>query len=532
MLQRPQVPAWEADQPIAALGFLVLAPYLAALDLTAWVTEHPWAEPHRFAPITVLLAWVLAFLLGYRSAEATKMGPRPEWGWVIGAGHYPHPDTLRSLTQPWADTTEGDATLGAHCGPRYLAIFPETPAIVYLDGHFIPYTGSLATPGKGYSTLRRIPLPGPHQTWAHDAHGHPPWVEQGDGDASFCAAIVRISTRVKAWYPEQRLLVAYDRGGVSTETAAALVAEGIDFICYGKTRAVPATLAWTPTRILRAGEEKDYEIAEHQRSWGDLDAVREIWVRDGTATFPVLTSATRPSAVEALQVLWGRWRQENRFKLGVQDYGLNHFGDRVLIEQPDHPIANPRRARIARDLDRVEAYLGRLRRRHPDPTGRDALGPEAPKQARTRWTQLQQQRTALSAALDAEPKTLPFAEVVPAERRKTFFRRRKAFQDACRVMAMNGEYWLRTQLVQYYPNPRHERALARWLVGASGWVHQDDRTLHITLVRPARPRWAQAIAEFLAALNAQDPRYPANPAYRLVFALQPPRRLKRSRSRP
>ena len=165
-------------------------------------------------------------------------------------------------------------------------------------------------------------------------------------------------------------------------------------------------------------------------------------------------------------------------------------------------------------------------------TSEYTLGPEAPKQARTRWTQLQQQRTALSAALDAEPKTVPFAEVVPAERRKIFFRRRKAFQDACRVTAMNGEYWLRTQLVQYYPNPRHERALARWLVGTSGWVHQDDRTLHITLVRPARPRWAQVIAEFLAALNAQDPRYPANPACRLVFALQPPRRLKRSRSRP
>ena len=97
---------------------------------------------------------------------------------------------------------------------------------------------------------------------------------------------------------------------------------------------------------------------------------------------------------------------------------------------------------------------------------------------------------------------------------------------------MNGEYWLRTQLVQYYPNPRHERALARWLLGASGWVRQDGQTLHITLARPVRPRWAQAIAEVLDALNAQDPRYPANPAYRLVFALQPPRRLKRSRSSP
>ena len=115
-----EIPAWDPEQPIAALGFLVLAPYLAALNLHAWLTEHPWLEPHRFAPMTVLLAWVLAFLLGYRSAEATKMGPRPDWGWGIGAGHYPHPDTLRTLTHAWTDAAEGGATLVAHCGPRYL----------------------------------------------------------------------------------------------------------------------------------------------------------------------------------------------------------------------------------------------------------------------------------------------------------------------------------------------------------------------------------------------------------------------------
>ena len=61
---------------VAAAGFLVLAPYLAHLALSDWTTAHPWHSPHQFRPMTILLAWILAFLLGSRSAEATKLGPR------------------------------------------------------------------------------------------------------------------------------------------------------------------------------------------------------------------------------------------------------------------------------------------------------------------------------------------------------------------------------------------------------------------------------------------------------------------------
>ena len=135
---------------VAAAGFLVLAPYLAHLALSDWTTAHPWRSPHQFSPMTILLAWILAFLLGSRSAEATKLGPRVEWGWVIGASHYPHPDTLRAISHEWAQAHLGP-DLAAHCGPRYLDLFPDAPALVYLDGHFIPYSGHAAAASFGDS---------------------------------------------------------------------------------------------------------------------------------------------------------------------------------------------------------------------------------------------------------------------------------------------------------------------------------------------------------------------------------------------
>ena len=49
---------------------------------------------------------------------------------------------------------------------------------------------------------------------------------------------------------------------------------------------------------------------------------------------------------------------------------------------------------------------------------------------------------------------------------------------------------------------------------------QEGQTLHITLVRPARPR-LQVVTDLLARPNPQDLECAANPAYRLRFSLQP-----------
>lgn len=40
---------------------------------------------------------------------------------------------------------------------------------MYLDGHFIPYSGHAAYAGRGHSTLRHLVIPGHEQFWAHDS---------------------------------------------------------------------------------------------------------------------------------------------------------------------------------------------------------------------------------------------------------------------------------------------------------------------------------------------------------------------------
>ena len=361
----PDLPALPSDQSVVAAGFLVLAPYFTQLGLGEWTAAHPWTEDHQFAPLAILLAWILAFLLGACSAEATKLAPREDWGWVIG--------------------TEFGGPLWA----AIFGLFPEAPALIYLDGHFVPYSGHAAYPGRGYSTLKRLVIPGHEQFWVHDGQGHPLWVDEAAGDASFYTAIQRISERVQAWHTG-RLLVVYDRGGVSEDTARYLVEHDMDFLCYGKARTVPKTVEWSEITLVRGGKERAYQIGEHLRSWGKLSAVREIWVQDGTRTFPVLTSQADRSPGDLLLALWGRWQQENSFKLLVQDYGLNRFGDRDTTPLDNRPMVNPERTRLARQLAQLDQKLGGLRRRYP-PTAEapEVLPATAPKIAHTRWAQLQ-----------------------------------------------------------------------------------------------------------------------------------------------
>ena len=131
--------------------------------------------------------------------------------------------------------------------------------------------------------------------------------------------------------------------------------------------------------------------------------------------------------------------------------------------------------------------------------------------------------TAVVAAYEAAPETVPLWDLVPEDRRRAFTFHNKAFQDACRVIAINGEHWLRQQVAPLYPNPRHERPLMRWLLQARGRITYREGTIEIALARPPRPRWAGVIEELLARVNAMDPRYPAHPDFRLQFSLHPPR---------
>ncbi len=269
---------------------------------------------------------------------------------------YPHLDTLRAITQEWPQDHLGP-DLAAHCGPRYLKMFPEAPALIHLDGHFVPYSGHEAYAGRGYPTLKHLVVPGHEQFWVHDGQGHPLWVEEAAGNASFYQAIQDISDRVHAWRTG-RLLVVYDRGGVSEDTAAYLVSHDMDFLCYGKTRAVPKTVVWSEITLWRAGKERTYAVWEHTRKWGTFDGVREIWVKDGPHTFPVLTSHTHGAIGELLIALWGRWKQENNFKLLVHDYGVNHFGDRDTTVLENRPMVNPERTR---SIAISAAYAGGFR---------------------------------------------------------------------------------------------------------------------------------------------------------------------------
>jgi transposase len=522
------IPLPPPDESVAGAGFLVLAPYLGRLGLAEWTEAHPWTQAHQFRPLTIVLAWVLAFVLGARSAEATKFGPREDWGWVIGAAHYPHPDTLRAITQEWTHDHLGP-DLAAHCGPRYLDLFPEAPALIYLDGHFLPYSGHAAYAGRGYSTLKRLVIAGHEQFWVHDGQGHPLWVEEAAGDASFYQAIQQLSDRVRTWRTG-RLLVVYDRGGVSEDTAAYLVAHDMDFLCYGKSRAVPKTAVWSEITLQRAGHERTYQVWEHTRRWGPLDTVRELWVQDGSQTFPVLTSHAQAAIGDLLIALWGRWKQENGFKLLVHDYGVNHFGDRDTTVLENRAMANPERTRLARRLATLDQHLGSLRRRFP-PSAEEAaqghaLAGSAPKHAHTRWAKLQAALTEVTTAYEGAPETVSLWDLVPEERRQAFTFHNKAFQDACRIIAINGEHWLRQRVTALYPNPRHERVLMRWLLRARGSFRYRETTVWVELERPPRPNWARVIEELLAGLNAEDPRHPADPNVRIRFSLKASRTLK------
>jgi len=126
---------------------------------------------------------------------------------------------------------------------------------------------------------------------------------------------------------------------------------------------------------------------------GKLEAVLEIWVQDGTHTFPVLTSHAHAAIRELLIALWGPPRkQENGFNLLVHDHGVNPCGDRDTTALENRPMVNPERTRLDCRMATLDQNLGTLRRRFPPSAEEAAQGQaivaSAPKQAHPRWTNI------------------------------------------------------------------------------------------------------------------------------------------------
>jgi hypothetical protein len=141
---------------------------------------------------------------------------------------------------------------------------------------------------------------------------------------------------------EDRLLVAFDRGGAFPENMATLRDEGCEFVTYERAPcpALPES-AFTSSATFGEGDDAEtvrFVVARLNLKQG-RGRVRRISVRgeDERQVNLLASSALEPERLIA--IMRGRWSQEKGFKHGGERWGINH----PVVTRP-----RPRRRRTER----------------------------------------------------------------------------------------------------------------------------------------------------------------------------------------
>ena len=451
-------------------------------------------------------ATIAALAIGEHTLEGVRRLRTPTAKLLLRAVTVPTPDSLRE-TMDDMSADLGAAAMHLSMLRSYLAADREVasgePGVFYVDNHMRPYTGKYVI-RKGWRMQDKRVRPGVSDYYVHDEDGRPLFridVPSHDSLSSWMMPVVN-QLRVVVG-EEDRLLVAFDRGGAFPETMATLRDERVEFVTYERAPYPELREAeFTSEVTFDADDDASVETLRFVESRTNLKKrrgrVRRIAVRDEDGRqINLLANSTR-SAERLIGIMRGRWRQENGFKHGNERWGINHLDARKVVPvDPDRVMPNPARRRldIARRAASVREgdarnVLARYDVEHPkhqralriietaidEERGIDELRPSVPKHARVGDTEL-------------------------AGKLVQHDGRRKLLVDTIRIACANAESDLALLLARYMKKPREAKKLLANVLRSPGRLRVNPSSITVELAPASTRAEARAISNFLRVVS-------------------------------
>jgi hypothetical protein len=278
---------------------------------------------------------------------------------------------------------------------------------------------------------------------------------------------------------------------------AALRDRALEFVTWER-RPYPELPASAFTEEVELGDE----VLRFTESRINLGAgrgrLRRISVRDLSGRQFNLLAASEYPAARLIEIMRGRWVQENGFKHGVERWGINQLDDRkTLPVDEDEVIPNPARRRLDRALRAARVNEGDARRRLADMRDDDPR--------RGRW------EAALSASLQTQKELVALRPEVPNRARlgETELAgelvrhdgRRKHVLDTVRIACANAESELATLLAEHLARPAEAKRLLANVFSAPGRVRRSRGAWTVELSVAATRSERESLQRFFADLD-------------------------------
>lgn len=156
--------------------------------------------------------------------EGVRRLATPTGATLLRAERVPTASGVRKVLGRLIAQTDGGVVLEARMAQRLIATARSEggPAIYYIDNHLRPYTGK-HTVRKGWRMQEKRVLPGTTDYYVHDENGTPMFRVPVTSHDHLTEWLLPIGEQLRnALGPDEKILVAFDRGGAFAEHLAAL----------------------------------------------------------------------------------------------------------------------------------------------------------------------------------------------------------------------------------------------------------------------------------------------------------------------
>ena len=390
--------------------------------------------------------------------------------------------------------------------------------LLYVDGHFIPYSGK-ASVHKGYSTQRRLAMPGQTNLVFHDATGRIVYFQLEEGKGNLRQVIESLSKEVQEYFKESvSPLIVSDREVWSIEHFNRMLS--YRFLTWEKHTdsakidalsedefSEPVVINDHIYRFYEFPQKKRYFNSDKTKS---IDLRRIVIWNLSSDCRSVCVSNDGHEKVQFLgQAMLGRWgKSENGFKYLKERFNphyipLMNTAEESLNQEVDNPIVKELMQQINKINKQLQKNANEL------VSAVEYYNRDGTIRANSKRQRLLRERSALETELNSVKQRL---EAVPAriskreashgkKSIKIIDREAKNCFDLVQAMVWNARRTLVDILKNHYSDPRDVVNLLDHITHSHGWIKNTEKTVMVRLEPMDLPAFRNAQKEFCRALN-------------------------------
>ncbi|MFQ5464057.1 MAG: putative transposase [Phycisphaerae bacterium] len=446
--------------------------------MRGWEASGRWKERLRMA----IDAVVLALGIGRKCVEGVRRLETKTAPLLLRTNHAPSESWVRRIIKRYVDGGGMANKLHLRMTGVYLdsaRSAEDAPAVFYVDNHMRSYTGK-QTIRKGWRMQDKRAVPGVTDYYVHDEDGRPVFRVEAPSHDSLCDWLSPIAELMRGGLDDkQRILLAFDRAGAFPENMAQLRDTGVEFVTYERKpyRKLPKS-AFTEKVKLEDGEV----FLVHEKRLANLGKkrgrVRRISLLTDDGRQINLLAVSKEPAWRLIEIITGRWVQENGFKHGKERWGLNQLDRRKTVDYaPGTIIPNPARRRLEFSFKLADAREGKLRNKLA------ALKAGSPNRAELKadLEQCVALKTEIKAQRPSVPTHIPLEDSELAGELTYHDPHYKTVIDTIRIACANAESELALNLADHLRKPLEAKKVLANIFESPGDIRVNEKSITIAL---------------------------------------------------